>query len=43
MGKDEKKTHYKFHRDQMNGSGFKIGGTKVGGEEIVEGKEHSIP
>ena len=37
MGKDEKKTHNKFHCDQMNGSWFKSGGTnfrhQVHGEE----------
>ena len=27
MRKDKKKMHSKFHRDQMNDSQFKIGGT----------------
>ena len=30
MGKDEKKMHSKFHRDHMNVSWFKIGGTDFG-------------
>ena len=44
MGKDEKKRHNKYHRDQTNGSRLNIGGTNFespvhggGGEsEFVE-------
>ena len=43
MDKNKNKTHSKFHCDQVNGSWFKLGGTMVEGNEIVEGGEEHEP